>query len=323
MDNAAFSRAYSEFTEKHQPHNLERRELLEQPRQWMRFFNDTLYNYLSGEPAPDPQQFLQQITDYYEWTVVHMEPTAKRLNQLNESTAHQGYENDFSFHRLNSALIPLWGTLVDEESHATPAQLTEMQRYLALQMTPLAREFLKLAPNHYGEDDTPEGQQLGNDAGILSEADTLVALLEMMKTHPELVALPAPSRFEDRLAAHNIDVILIDTAQRQARGIQVKTHLSQEDFDHYDSQYVSLVDGSTDLGNTTLGESYVHRRARPGQLLLEVLANTPIQYQPEFFERSAFLQNRQIARELMRGRKPFLQRAMGNISERLLYDLYA
>lgn len=338
MDAQQFQRAFPPLPEKVPPSNPERRELLEIPRLWMSFFNDTLTDYLSGEPLPEAADFYDNIVTYTNWADDSLEYTARHLRKIDDPTVQSSTTSELNFHKLNRPVAALWYQLLYQTIPLDRDELTAIQVRLATEAAPDVSEMRSL--NQTNTVNT--SKRLHEHMGHLPEVDSLVVGLELMKDHPELIVLPAPSQFEQNPRSRgtsgklkNSDLLLIDTEAQQVRGLQVKTVMAsaaqtkrdgimgQRGYNDYDNDYVTIIDSFNDLGNTT------HDRRRrsgvmslPGQISLGLLAEQPIKKNISSLPTPQFMKSRAIAREIMRGRRSFMPQAIKHIAERALQDLY-
>lgn len=325
MDLRRFAEAYSPLPEKIPPSNAERRELLDAPRKWMRFFDETMDDYLSDELNPIEDAFIEQLRTYSAWNYRSLRSSVKRMHAIEDgATQHNNAMNEFTFHHLNGPMAPLWHRALFSDGNPFRTQyLTDIQLNLAVHAAPTMRQLVRLQSNPATIETQPHKQA----KGLLSEVDTAVTGIEIMKTHPELVILPAPVRYENNPHAidRNVDLLLIDTEKQQVRGLQVKTDTYEGAGRGrlYNPDYVSIIDGANELGNSTFTPGNNARRlSLPGQIAMGILAEQPLKQSPAYMNRSEYMQARQIAKEIMKTRRSYLGHAVLNLSGRLLHDLY-
>lgn len=321
MDNYHFGSAYGELPEKRPPSNPERREILEAPRKWMHFFDGTMHDYLVGEEAPNEDLFLEQLTEYYVWNQQFLEPLIARAREIHDPETKNDIATEFIFHQVNGPLTFMWHRLLYQNvgPYDTKA-LSDMQAHLAVSMTPSIQRMIKLSRSEMTEHDAKEYRTL---KGGISESDTAIALLELVKKESHLVVLPAPELFESNRAAasRNADILLVDPVHKKTHGIQVKTNTVEGTGGnrHYDTRYVTVVDGAHELGNTTFTTAEKSRRmSLPGQIAMSLLSERPIKDTPMAVHPSEFMRARQIARELSRGRRSFLGQATIHLADRII-----
>jgi len=322
MDIDRFGRGYRDLREKKPPTNPERREILEEPRKWMRFFDSTLTNYLAGETPPDRDEFTEHLMDYYLWSRLYLEPLADRAEQLHDPESIGHATSEFKFHRINTPIAFMWDQLIfGKADDYTTADTTSMQTELAMAMVPSAKKLREI--NQTYAQKTDEQSRLEGD---LSEGDALLTSLEMTKKYPDVVVIAAPEKFENnrRQVSRNIDLLAIDALRRHARGAQVKTSVfDDEKVTRYDSDFVSIIDGAHDLGNT----AYTTRNGKrimtlPGQIAMQFLADRTIKEAPYVGARIDFMRSRLLAKEMTRGRKSFLPQAAQHVADRIMPVLH-
>jgi hypothetical protein len=323
MDMRRFGRAYPELPEKIPPSNPERRELLEAPRKWMRIFDETMSDYFSGELTADHSWFAGNIVDYYNWGYRNLDVLTKGARALDDPTSRNDIGSELTFHRLNTPMVFLWEHLLYHVIPRDATELSDIQVQLALESAPFSRRLKQLSS--IGEpSETKEGKLI---MGQLNEFDAAIILIELMKTNPNLIVVPAPERFESQRQRSNLnsDFIFVDKQERHARGVQVKTFMADSTgVEHYNHDYVTLIDGSVDLGNSqarTRGRRDI-TTSLGGQIALGILSEAPLNKVPPFILRPEYMRNRAMGRELFRGRKSFLETATRHVGERVLHDLY-
>jgi|GEM_PF-2407534 len=322
MENRRFAAAYEDLPEKNPPSNPERRELLAAPRKWMRFFDDTMHGYLSGEPVPDEETYLKKLHEYAAWNYTFLPRLMKDFDKIdNPSQQHNDAKSEFAFHQLNGPTAFLWYRLLYyEKTELSEQYLTNIQLHMASRMAPTMQRLVKLQ----GSEETTESPEHQIAKGILSEADTAIVMMEMMKTHPELVAVPAPQRYENnRRSWRNADQLLIDTERKNVRGIQVKTNSVGRDVEkkNYDRTFVSIVDSKHELGNSAPAHNSLGRISLPGQIAMGLLSDTQPQDKPSYVNKAEFMRSRQIAKELVRNRRSYLAQATLGLTGRLVPEL--
>lgn len=156
--------------------------------------------------------------------------------------------------------------------------------------------------------------------GGLSESDSVLVLLELVKKESRLIVLPAPKLFEGnrRAVDRNVDILLIDSINKQTHGIQVKTDTVEGmgSKHAYDKNYVTVIDSAYELGNTAYMSSSVnHRASLPGQIAMSLLSERPLKDIPVAVHPSEFMRTRQIAKELSRGKRSFLDQATRHLAD--------
>lgn len=324
MDTRRFVSAYQMLPEKKTPSNPERREILDAPRKWMRFFDMTMRNYLNGEPVPPMDEFLPQLYEYYDWNRDYLGTLMKRARAIDDPTNNSDISNEFTFHQLNGPLAFMWHQLLyPEADRYTPDNIETIQAQIAVSMAPSVQRLKTLQDKGMLPEEAKEYAQLKGD---LSEGDSVITLLELVKQEPTLVVVPAPESFEHNRNAQNrnADILLIDTVNSFIHGIQVKTDTvyGAGGRKHYDPTYVSVVDSTYELGNMVYDRSNPNKRkALPGQVAMGLLAERPIKKVPITVFPADYLRSRQIARELSRGKHSFLVQAVSHLANRIIPEL--
>lgn len=324
MNNERFASAYNRLPEKKVPSNPERREVLEAPRKWMRFFDATMANYLSGEPAPHPETFMDTVTEYYSWRWSSLAPLASRARDLDDPAIENDISSEFTFHHINGPLAFTWYQLLYEQTErCDPKTITDIQVELAVTMTPSVKRLKQLQHSEIASTDFKDYKML---KGAVSELDATITLLELVKKEPHLIVLPAPESFErNPHSTHlNADILVINTLHKQVHGVQVKTNTVEGTGGRkkYDTEYVTVIDSAHELGNTTYNkQDKIHRISLPGQIAMGLLSERPIKDVPPGVVPRDFLRSRQIAKELSRGKKSFLPQATRHLANRILPKL--
>lgn len=323
MDIQRFGEAYPPLTDPVIPTHPERRELLRAPRYWMNYFTDILAHYFEDGSVPQFETFTRQIDRYSQWSNDTVDPIRQRLVSLNNPAVPNNIESEMNFHRLNKSLVFNWVQLFYPELLIqTPATLEMVQKHLALQSLSSIRRLAELNKEWSIDHRIQERNDL---VGYLGEVDTATVTHELQKTHPELVTIPAPHRYErSRTNSHNnIDFITFDIEKGQARGLQVKgSVLKLSRVKHYNSDFVTVIDAAVDLQTSHFDHDGHITEKFPGQLTLLSLSNAALKPVPPFINSASYMRSRQIAKEIIRPYRPNLPNAVKNIGYRVLHDLY-
>lgn len=311
--------------------------LMEGPRKWTSFFDDQLYAHLNepkGTEADSYGLFMSLYNYQKNFLETQLENTtdAVRLHAERDIEAPSGV-NELSFHTLNEALLPMWHRLFfgPEMVKLDDETLQAMQTKLAVTSAGIQEKY-----QAYKEatTDTTAQRLLTRLGGQLTEIDSAIVMLEVMKRESgdqpsNMVLVPAPPRFE---AAHNnhdrlADFLLFDTVSDQVRGVQVKTIINGDETG-YDPEYVTVIDGVTDLGNSTA--AFTSRRANhqapaPGLIALDFLTRS---IAPRYKHMAAdtipssMSDALQTAKTVFGTRNSYFNHAVAFVGERVLYDLY-
>ena len=290
-------------------------EIMEVPREWASFFDRQLSELLKGEMRDSVQDINDQLDEYeFGWSAGYLDDLIEQTQSLaffdNKATS---IVNELNFHVLSKEFMPMWRHVLTPELHPkiTPEEIEAMQTGLAtrgVQLKAIKNDALKWQQI----EKSPQGL-VGALSGQISEIDAPVVMLEIPKEMPHLALLPAPPQFEStHYNTRSADFIIIDTELWHSRGIQVKTYIdsirnmsnpSEEKRTYrptrkYDSRFVTLIDGTIDLGNFT-----VHYT--PGKEA--VLTSDPGQISVSFLEDH---------------NSPDVAQAKNNIQSRIITDLY-
>lgn len=324
MEHRRFGEAYTPLAEPVTPSNAERRTLLEAPRRWMGYFSTMLNDFLLDGQRPQKQEFIRTIDTYVKWANTHAEDTYTALSAMTNAspmpTRH--VESELNFHRLNRSLGYMWRHIIfNNEPVASTAHLSQLQAHLALYAVEPARRLAFLNRN---VDNIRHPDQEAKDLiGHLTEVDTAIVSLELTKANPHIVTIPAPHQYERNVVQANADFLTFDTHKQQVRGLQVKgAATTMHRVNRYDPSFITVIDGMSDLGDTITSPSGRPLERFPGQIALGILSSMPIKSVPTFVDRATYLHQRQVAKELLHGRKSQLQMATQHIGYRVLHDLY-
>ncbi len=352
MDFERFSRGYrpknetvqqnSEGQERHI--NVELEAAFEEARHWQDFFGEVISGQLEETPL-DRDVFVREFTSYVQWAVLHVPLLEKKLAQQLEIDPECGeYYQELTFHKIAPYLIGEWWALIEPRYTPTDKERADSQSWIAANAAEMVRERKKLEA--LPQQTATTAVRLRRINGALTELDTHIALLEVARTQDptsdrtNLVVLPAPDRFENEQASRNVDALVINQPNRQVRGIQAKTRISdtshykwieeRSPINAYDTRYVTLVDGFTDLGNTMPKRlNPIHSRItivpRPGLLSMDHLMRTDVKNMPEYGNpavRMLHMQRKGIAREMSGNRKSYITQAANNVRGKIMHDLY-
>lgn len=234
-----------------------------------------LHGYLMGESL-SLENAHQTVTDY---TRVYGSyyPAIDRLRQADSIIDHKSAwrATAGNFYTLTGAMMSAWLPVLYDELDVPREDrlhgINVSQARLALEGLGVAYSLKTLSstpdehyqhPENYSTDitrqRTPYMMFSANYeplrswlVGYGNEVDAAIILLEVMKQRPNLTVVPAPPQFEAGPARHNVDFIALDTAEREAVGIQVKSSIYDAGkLERYDRDKIVFIDGQTDLDNT-------------------------------------------------------------------------
>jgi len=355
MDTREFAEGYQTpanhvVKSKYEDESPEVSTLMEGPRKWSSFFDVKLEEYLQDGTSPNPDADTNALVEDYllGWNAPYLYETVMDVRKsAYTSPDAQAATNELHFHVMNREMWPMWLRLINPEGTrpATEDEVFVMQANLALH----ASEIFKTAKT-VREKEEGSGRQsglVGRFYGQLTEIDTAIVGLELIRQQISngnggYALVPAPHKFE---AGHDnkrrsADFVFIDTQLRQARGVQVKVRvgsLDQQSHDDpsartriYDDDFITLVDGIIDLGNSRSeyrGRGRYATAAAPGLIALDFLNHEmPMQKlkkHPVFkMHLNHVMHGKGVAREYAGNRTPYLQKAVAHIGERLMHDLY-
>lgn len=333
--------------------NPEVSEIMEGPRKWTSFFDAQLVGYLKNEPLDTPANIYRELELEYSagWIAQHLHHTVMDVRKLGYGDIEaQSAANELHFHVLNRELLPMWHKILVPELQVnfSAHELYTMQVNLSMHAAEIAQTSRKLK-----QEEDKQGKisgMVGVFNGQLTELDTAIVILEQIKNdaltgESRLALLPAPQQFEAgyQNKRRSSDFILIDVEARQARGIQVKTRvtsLNEEDrgqltdgvkpaipIRRYDNDFVTLIDGFTDLGNSRISPDRRRVISAPGLVSLDFLQHNvsikKLNKDPAFRRNiKALMISKWIAKEHTGERTPYLNFATSHVVERILYDLY-
>ncbi|MFT4289169.1 hypothetical protein [Nocardioides sp.] len=240
-------------------------EAMRPARDYSYRWGELLWDALTGAPPPSLHGMRDFSIEYTNWVRRDLKPIQRVLSRsldsafaaISEHAVDEAHLEEWArpsmelnFHRLNSMAQQSWGRLLRPEFFGGPAALLLLERdryFLAAQALKLSR-----MRDVFGHEDlfdplmAPMRHWLN---GALNEFDTLQALWALSSADDTLIALPAPAQFEQLAGGANIDLLVLDTRNHTACGIQVKSSGVQRVEGRYDVTRVVLVDGVRDLSN--------------------------------------------------------------------------
>lgn len=190
--------------------------------------------------------------------------------------------NGLNFHTLNQEMSANWWTLmgVGEKAPADYMDISRMQANLSIQ----ALRLVQAQKNYRNKDQyllDPKAEHPFDESltGQITEIDAAITLLEVSKQLPGkdkdgIVVIPSPPHYEGGTPAAS-DFLIFDTNENQAHGIQVKTRLRGRS--KYDENFVSFIDGVSDLGNyqdVAMPLGHVKRQVMPGLISADYLLHS-------------------------------------------------
>lgn len=330
MNAETFSNAYER-----EPARIERNldpeqeRLLERPNAWSKAFGYILHDYLSTGTSPITEaDFNKATTDYEQWFGSDFGALyAKAQNDAEENNTRESYilVNHLNFHTINRVMLPLWSDTLFNEAGIQSSHVKEAQTVLShFGLHYMKDRETRIKNGTYF--DPAFSDYRAASSGILNEYDTAITLLNISLKDPDVAILPAPIQFESQHPSSlNSDFIAIRQSSRQARGIQAKTRRTDVSYHDYDADYVTLIDGVDDLGNSrAVRINPRHSRqsvvAWPGLISAEYLKSVKSDSLKNL-NKKAVLQSKFQAQALSRSTKPYITTATARVSERVLRDL--
>ena len=301
--------------------------LIDPSLRWAHLFSHIVDSYLR-EGVMDFDETRKNIGIYTGNSTHHL--LANIIRETEKAAVYQPtlipHLNRMNFHTINQEMEPVWQYLLDPEGRRPLdyIDLTAMQAKLAVQALRLVETRRQISENFLTV--TPEEPLQYNlvdrsFVGRTTEVDATIALLEVIKQLPfgvseNVLVVPAPPKYgsyKDRSS----DLLILDIADDQAHGIQVKTRVY--DPSHYDKTYVSFIDGVEDLGNYKLKVHSNGAKSRypiPGLIAADFLLNNEALHAHSGFARlpefqgtyGAILHARKVA-EPMRDHMEYTDRA--------------
>jgi hypothetical protein len=271
MDSKQFLNGYQDISNREAWHKepAEVKEIMTGPRKWASFFDTQLHDILSGQYQDDDEETANQFIAYeLDWAETQLDPLVKQSQDLAFSNAHADVAvNELNFHILNKELVDMWHRAMNPEKfpRISVERIETMQSRLAQRGASL-RDTKESAYYWRSIESTPEGLVPAMN-GQLTEIDAAIVMLELCKQETEILLLPAPPQFESAADKyHSIDFVVIDPIADKTRGVQVKSYIDRfEDrskiyeapqqfkaIRKYDPDYVTMVDGLIDLGNSKM-----------------------------------------------------------------------
>lgn len=345
MQNERFAEAFKKGGD--QPSNFRNtyaKTLLSPAARWAETFSYLVDAHLYDYPTDDIA--IEQLLTIYESDLTRqlLRSTIKTGESVAAGRANfSPHLNALNFHTLNQEMSPNWWTLTGVGDRTPPDYLdiTRMQTSLSIQGLRAARaNRLHQIQPRMSETQSEYDHLSESLTGQITEIDAAIALLEVAKQLPiderdDIVILPSPPKYEGNSRAAS-DFLIFDTAEKQVRGIQVKTRLRPSS--KYDENYVSFIDGVNDLGNYEVESAPSGRdrkRAVPGLLAAdfilhnEGLTDTPTILRNELFRglQGQIINAKETARELFpensESSENRVEWAAEAIGRRILSDLYS
>ncbi|MGF7228571.1 MAG: hypothetical protein ACQR33_01150 [Candidatus Saccharibacteria bacterium] len=253
--------------------------------------------------------------------------------ELLETPGAWKYRNEVNFHALNENMGRLWSPL-------TRGRWANGNRVDALNfsMNALAIEGMKLyaVRERFVQENIIEDLYIDENkdvlerfTGAVQEIDAAIIVIDAIRKHPNLTVVPAPLQFERGNPKTNADLLVVDTEEKRMVGVQVKTNVTKEDRERYDSSRVVLMDGNVDLGNvrvvrTKKGRSTTQLKPWPGIVATSRVDNIKMHGKHQHISSEyigMMMRMKMKARTLVGGMRVDHRDLSGAIEERILRKL--
>lgn len=225
-------------------------ELIPDAQNWSYKFGRMLHSHLAGTQR-DVFKHTNEMDAYREWTYgfndlewgLLGQPDGRGLRALNE----------VNFHLLNKSMHGAWRAVQEGSWSSEGTRLHSLQaseRALAIDGFAhyAARQQLVDKKGAHSLVGTPN--MLHNTfTGMIQEVDAALVLSGVARKHPGMTVVPAPLNFERTKKRTNVDFVVVDTIERRAVGVQVKTNVQKSDVEIADQRRVMFIDGTVDFNN--------------------------------------------------------------------------
>lgn len=310
-------------------------------RDWSHQFGQILHNYLlTGQTEPDSN--LRMVERYVNWQLTSFPANYQCVYNAPDSSDKYSAMTELFGQWLQGQMLRLWQPILNGRqhnaaNHASAIQTTKEAVAFAGLAIYRERENAASAQAGYRYFDADQTMRRGIVEGALTEFDAAIVLAHSIRKLPQLTVVPGPMQFEHgRCRGNNADFVVIDTAERQAIGVQVKTAVRQEDSDKYNGDAIVLVSGTEDFGNqlakrTRRTSSALRSVNWAGLICAHIVTQTTAHGGGLASELSAacgsnqdktVLLQRMLAKQMLGTVKPNLQQASGVVGKRVLARLY-
>jgi hypothetical protein len=161
--------------------------------------------------------------------------------------------------------------------------------------------------------------------GAMQENDATIAAVNWAESHPDLTVVLAPAQFEHSAWQANADLIVVNTVENRAIGVQVKTRAGEHERNRYDTDRIVVVD-SEDLGNIRVfsdtNNEELHR-PWPGIIAVSRVLDIRNQDYGQYgrTERKHIIRRKTTARQLLGNLKVDYQEVSRTIGAKILEKL--
>ncbi len=357
MDNTSFAEGYRTIpwhTHADTIHRPEVKKIMAAPRKWSTFFDRQMYSYLNDRQVDEPDEVELGLQEYYgSWLLPHLDQTVEQAQFLasNNKPRSDSSMTELTFHILNKELFTQWHSLLlpDRYRPHTPEEIQDIQVRLAIYN---AENILKMRIDLNARRTPGETSQVFKArGGQASEVDAAIIFLEVVKRSilnqetsdapNPLVLLPSPPQFESGYnnSSRAADFIIIDPVLKQSRGIQIKsggfisssvttrTTYEGTQIEGYDPEYVTMIDGMVDLGNTRYDARTQKTYPNPGLISLEFLRDRvsieEVKQHPVLrFYLKDVKRVQAFAHNTWKNRSPGIDSVVDRVGAKIIQDLY-
>jgi hypothetical protein len=247
-------------------------------------YGQILYDALQGKHEGLPDR-VQQLEEYEE----QVDFGELETSMLDGYTDWK-YRNEVNFIGLNKHLREMWKPLVHgrwlrHNEHFTDSQFCQISLALhGLLYYRYREKYLRDEGLEVFEDPAAK-TVFSRLEGAMQEYDATIILMNWAKKYPNLTVVPAPAQFEHSTKQANADLIVVDTQEGRAVGVQVKTRSDPRDRERYDPERIVVID-SQDLGNVRVmagkGKKTETPRPWPGMIAASRVMGIKTQDTPNF-----------------------------------------
>ena len=334
MEAKKYIEAVAEYPPEDFSESFELSRIMTEARKWSTFFGNNLFDYCNGQFMPKYDK--QLVENYYEWVETHLASTNEALEQNIHLPEYQKAYSELNFHYLNIAMIEQWRAIFGINS--TPQDRVKnikfAQDYLSIvSLDAFCKKLDQTKPGNEPEYFSYENKIYRDlTENRLNEIDSAIVILEAIKRHPSLHALPSPALFEKYTDRSNADFIVIDTNTNDILGIQTKTTIFSKELERYDSDRIIFIDGRYDLENTKMmrtlaNSSRLKEVSWNGLIAMHHLKTmNPKKISSAYI--SSVVTTKELIKDMMRARsalgstKMNLPKITGIIENRILNNLY-
>ncbi len=285
MHPEEFTEAYPLDITEEDIHEGEYSKLIGEAQDWSYKFGRRLHLYLTGG-EPDTLTNSDELMTYYGWGTAVVDTAIDLVIEAAGNEAALRAMNEFNFNLMNFFMRNMWepifqGSWGSEANRSHRIRASQQDLAVAGSIYTTARQqFTDMHGSAIWFDKEDVGMFTPAINGILQEIDSAIVLLEAIKDHPSWTVVPAPVNFERMGKRDNVDFVVVDTEERNAVGVQVKTNVQPWIVRKADPRRVMFIDGTRDLCNVkSVRTRYDTARKRvvawPGLIAVRYIAQLP------------------------------------------------